>query len=391
MTLFEDIPASDELRVGATEPSASISSGAILAVDIGNVYTRAVLLDVVDGQFRFVSRGESPSTDRPPYNDVFEGVRRAIQEISAATGRQILDERSQLVMPERSEFLGVRQFAATASAGKPIRAVLVGLVPDVSLMSGRRAAESTYMQVVELFSLADRRSTEKQIDALMSAEPDMVLIVGGTDGGAVDSLRNQIRMVAMAAQLIPPQFRPIVLYAGNRDLAEEVREQLGEEIGMRVLVADNVRPTLDVERLDGAQAQLATLYHDQKAESSGGFAEIGNWTQGGVFPTAHGFSRTIHILSELMGEDVLGVDLGSASTCIAASVKSGHYLNVFDELGVGHAASNLLKLIRPEALSRWLTFEPDNPDDVANYLHNKSLHPQIVPADLQQLEIEYAM
>jgi hypothetical protein len=162
MTLFEDTQASDEPRLGAAEPGASISSGAILAVDIGHVYTRAVLLDVVDGQFRFVSRGESPSTDRSPYNDVFEGVRRAIQEISAATGRQILDEHAQLIMPERSEFLGVSQFAATASAGKPIRAVLVGLVPDVSLMSGRRAAESTYMQV-DMFSLADRRGTGRSV------------------------------------------------------------------------------------------------------------------------------------------------------------------------------------------------------------------------------------
>lgn len=390
MSLLDDLLTNEESRASAPEIPAVVS-GAILAVDIGNVYTRVVLLDVVDGQFRFVSRGESPTTDRPPFNDVFEGVRRAIIEISEATGRTILDERSQLVMPERSEFLGVSLFAATASAGKSIRSVLVGLVPDVSLSSGRRAAESTYMQVVDTFSLADRRSPEKQIEAFLEAEPDTVLIVGGTDGGAADSLRNQVRLVGLAAQLMNPQFQPIVLYAGNRDLAEEVREYLADEIGVRVQVAENVRPALDVERLDSAQAELAALYHHQKASATGGFAEIGNWTPAGVFPTAHGFSRTVHILSELLGEGVLGVDLGSASTSIAASVKGSHYLNVFDELGVGHSAKHLLKQIRVEALTRWLTYEPSSRDEIPNYLFNKSLHPHVVPATTEELEIEYAM
>lgn len=394
MSLLDDLLGGDEPQV-QTAPSrpagAALSSGAILAVDVGNVYTRAVLLDVVDGQFRFVSRGEAPTTDGPPYHDIVEGVRRAIGQISSATGRTILDERVQLIMPERSEFLGVTGFAATASAGKSIRAVLVGLVPDVSLASGRRAAESTYVQVVDTFSLADGRSPEAQIADFLEAEPDMVLIVGGTDGGAVDSLRNQIRTIGLASELMEAQFRPTVLYAGNRDLQDDVQEYLGETIGMRVLVADNVRPSLEVEQLDGAQAQLAALYHTQKSENTGGFSEIGSWTRDGVYPTAHGFSRTVHILSQLLGENVLGIDLGSASTAVAASINGVHYLNVFDDLGVGHSAGEFLSQTRPEALLRWLSSEIKSPDEVPNYIWTKSLHPHIVPSTVQELDIEYAM
>jgi hypothetical protein len=107
-----------------------------------------------------------------------------------------------------------------------------------------------------------------------------------------------------------------------------------------------------------------------------------------MFPDLFGLAAR-SILSELMGEDGWAW-ISQSSTCLP-SVKGGHYLNVFDELGAGHAASNLLKLIRPEALARWLTFEPSSADDIANYLHNKSLHPEMVPASLEELELEYAI
>ncbi len=389
MSFLDDLLASDQAE--AAEDIPSIAGGALLAVDIGNVHTRAALFDVVDGQFRFVARGEAPTTSGPPFMDIFEGVRRAIQEISAATGRQLLDQKAQLILPERGEFLGVSACVVTASAGKPIRAVLVGLVPEVSLASGQRAAQSTYLQIVDTFSLGDRRSVEQKIDAMLRAEPDLILIVGGTDGGAVDSLRKEVELLGLTVLLMERHFRPIVLYAGNRELQEEIQEKLGNQIGMRVLAAENVRPTLEVERLESAQTQLAALFHAQKSNSTRGFADIGGWTNDGIFPTAHGFSRAVRMLAELLGEDVLGIDLGSASTAVAATVRGHHYLNVFGDLGMGHSARQLLDLARPDMLGRWLTFEPRRADEVADYILNKTLYPHSVPADPFELEIEYAM
>jgi uncharacterized protein (TIGR01319 family) len=395
MSFLSDLLDNEDLAAVQQQPAASPRTaapvGAALVLDIGNVHTRAVLFDVVDGQYRFVSRGEAPTTSGPPWNDVFEGVRHALEEISSATGRQLLDQRASLIVPERGEFVGVNTFAVTASAGKAIRAVLVGLVPDVSLASGKRAAESTYLRLADTISLADQRSPEAQIDAILHAEPDMVIIVGGTDGGAEDSLREQIRMIALSSRLMDRQFRPLVLYAGNKSLAEEARIYLEEEIGMRVVTADNVRPRLDVERLDGAQQKLAALYHAQKTSGSGGFGEIGSWTREGIQPTAHGFSRMIHILGEFYHHDVLGVDLGSASSTVAASIKGLPYLNVFPTLGIGHSAQDVLTQIRPEAMTRWLTFNPRHADEIQNYVSNKSLFPHIVPGDAKELEIEYAL
>jgi hypothetical protein len=346
---------------------------------------------MVDGMYRFVARGESPSTATPPWNDVMEGVTKAVREIVAATGREILDRDDDLIMPEKDAFSGVSQLAVTASAGKPIRAVLVGLVPDISLNSGKRTAESSYMMLVDTFSLADHRTQEQQIESLLRLRPDVVLIVGGTDGGAAQSMRKQLETVAMACSLMENDQRPIVVYAGNRDLQGEAQATLADDVGVHFFSADNVRPTLESERLDSAQAKLASLYHRQKLRG-GGFTDIGEWVKGGgIFPTAHGFSRAVHILGTIGEQNVLGIDLGSASTTVAACLKGSQYLNVHDGIGIGHSAKTLLTQLKPESLSRWLTFELRNPEDVSDYICNKWLFPQTVPASNDSLEFEMAL
>jgi uncharacterized protein (TIGR01319 family) len=366
-------------------------TGAILAIDVGTVYTRAILLDTVDGIYRFVARAEAPTTADAPWNNIMEGVLRVLHDLSAATGRQLLNERDELIMPERDDFYGVSKFVATSSAGKPIKAVLVGLVPDVSLSSGKRAADSTYLKLTDTFSLADSRTEDQRIDALLTAKPDLILIVGGTDGGAVHSMRRQINTIALACSLMEEFSRPTVLYAGNRDLREEVTEKLREEAGVRLLLADNVRPELNTERLDSAQSQLASLYHTQKSNNTPGFAQLGGWTDEGIYPTAHGFSRMVRLLGGLENRDVLGFDVGSNATTVAASIKGSHYLNVFGQLGIGHSAKELLNQIRPENLTRWLTYEPKSTDEVIDYVWNKWLFPYTVPTTERELEIEYAM
>ncbi len=365
-------------------------SGAILAVDIGSVHTRALLFDIVEGAYRFVAYGEAPTTTGAPWNNAIEGVYHALQQISQATGRTLITEEGALIVPSKGALYGVDSFVATASAGRPIRAVLVGLVPGMSIQSGKRAAESIYLSLVDVISLADQRSPEEQIRALLSAHPDLIMIVGGTDGGAVDSMRRHLATVILACSLMDSVSRPTLLYAGNRELAEEVQER-AEEVGTRVLIADNVRPALDVEHLDGAQMQLASLYHRQKAFHNPGFREIGNWSDEGIFPTAYGFGRLVHLLGVFRGQNVLGIDVGSAATAVAASLNGKRYLNVFSQLGVGHSAPEVLKHIRPEQIARWLSFVPRRYDDLVDYVWNRSLFPHTIPASKEALEIEYAV
>lgn len=371
-------------------------TGPLLAVDVGTVTTRAVLLDLVHGTYRFVARGEAPTTAAPPWDDVVEGVQRALRQVSEASGRTLFGRADALIVPEQGAFEGVSGFAATASSGEPVRAILVGLVPDVSISSGRRAAETAYLVIEDMLSLGDTRDQAKQIDALLSSNADLIIIVGGTDDGATQSLGQLVETVAVACSLMDEDHRPDILFAGNTRMHEEIRSRFEEELELKVLYADNVRPTLDVERLDGAQEQLAALFRTYKSKTAG-FDVLGRWvsaagpTAGGVAPTAHSFGRVVRIVSAMEREDILGIDLGSATTTIAASVRGDHYLNVYGNLGVGHSIRDLLTRIQPEHLQRWLTQAPERDGDILNYVWNKWLYPTTVPASLMNLDIEYAV
>ncbi len=363
--------------------------GPILSVDIGSVSTRALLLDLVEGRYRFVALGESPTTTGEPWYDVSAGVYDAIEQVSKATGRAILDQQDNLIMPEVAPFMGVRHFALTASAGDPIRAVLFGLVPDLSLASAQRAAESIYISLVDTFSLSDPRTPAERIDAFLEAQPDIVIVVGGTDGGAIESVERQLDLIGMAYSLMEEGQRPPLLYAGNQAMSADV-VKAGSEAGIDVITAENVRPTLEIESLEDIQQQLAAFYNEQKTLTSGGIAELAAWSTQDLLPTAFGFARIVHLLGGLRGENVLGIDLGSSGATVAALIDGVRTLNVFDALGVGHGLAETLPTLRLENVARWLTTPPAD-DALANYLYNKSLFPHTLPATATELEYEYAL
>ena len=118
------------------------SAGSILAADFGSVQTRVVLLDVVDGEYRLVGRGAGITTAGYPINDVSVGLQRIISQMAQIGQRRLLDDRGQVITPEDNQRRGVDYFLTTASLGRPMRAVMVGLMPEMSLLNGLRAISS---------------------------------------------------------------------------------------------------------------------------------------------------------------------------------------------------------------------------------------------------------
>src|SRR5258707_226229 len=74
--------------------------GAVLAVDIGSLYTRAVMFDVVGDEYRFVARAWANTTSEAPFSDVTAGIYNAVRELEQITGRKLIEE-TRLMMPQR--------------------------------------------------------------------------------------------------------------------------------------------------------------------------------------------------------------------------------------------------------------------------------------------------
>ena len=67
-------------------PTSLVEGNSLLAVDVGATTTRAVLFDVVEGVYRFVSIGQAPSTAEAPFKDIGLGVREAIEGVQDVGG-----------------------------------------------------------------------------------------------------------------------------------------------------------------------------------------------------------------------------------------------------------------------------------------------------------------
>ncbi|MCK4692611.1 MAG: glutamate mutase L, partial [Anaerolineales bacterium] len=370
--------------------NAILDADTLLAVDVGSVNTRANLFDVVDGRYRLIATGRSPSTVGTPVYDISEGVRMALDKVQTITGRRLVDEAEELIMPVTNEGTGVDVLVATATAGSKVRTILVGLMPGVSLQSIRRLAASSYLEIVGEIGLMDRRREEERIDLIVAARPDLILMAGGTDGGASDSVLQLVETVGVAANLLPGGKQVRIVFAGNRHLGASVMECFGERLS--VTLTPNVRPSLELEDLAPARMRLAEVMADIRTARVSGFSELEQWSRGNFMSTADAFGRIIRYLSGIYGPDkgVLGIDLGASQATIAAAFDGMLRIAVSSDLGLGTSLPGLLKHSTLADVMRWMPVEiPEY--RLRDYIGNKALHPGTVPVEMDELHIEYAL
>lgn len=363
-------------------------SGSVLAADFGSVRTRALLIDLVDGMYRMVARAETPTTAGFPVQDLRVGLNRALQALSEATGRNFLSPNGAILSPEQPDRSGVDFFIMTASLGRPLRTVLVGLVPDVSVASGRRATAGTYVDVVETLTLADMRSEEEQLNAILLGHPDLIFITGGTEFGAETPLLRLVEVVRLALLVTDERQRAAVLFAGNSKLSARIQEMFKGIT--EVLVSPNVRPSLEAEQLESAQIQLALAFNRQKAKGGEGFEDLNTLSRLGVLPTANSYNLAVDFLGRTHPRGVLALDIGSAVSTLAVSLGGKVSTSIRTDIGLGHSASALLNLVSTDAVQRWLPFNAAH-REILNYAANKTLRPAVLPQTLRDLYLEYAL
>ncbi len=369
------------------------SIGSILLADCGTVTTKAVLLEQVAGQYRFVAQGEAHTTAGYPWSNVAEGIYHAVEQISEVTGRRLFDASGNLISPELVGRQGVDVFAATVSASQPLQVVLGGLVRDLSVASAERAAAGTYSLVKEILASDGREgglSDEERVRTICDAAPDVICITGGIEGGAVAPVLGLVDTVALACSMMDASARPRLLYAGNSQLRRRVVKIVEGQAELRV--TDNVRPTLTEENLLSAQAELNALYVQDKMGQLPGIDTVSGWSPVPLTPTASAFGRLMQYLWHLgdHSKGVLGVDVGAANTTVAAVFDKELFLTIHGDLGIAFGGEQLLQKRGAETITRWLP-EPMSSDEVRGVLINKEMRPASIQQDPRELRLEQAL
>ncbi|HEX8992572.1 MAG TPA: glutamate mutase L [Anaerolineales bacterium] len=373
-------------------PASLVQGDSLLAVDIGGANTRAVLFDVVEGEYRFLAASSAPSTAEAPVRDVSEGVRNAIASLQNATGRVLLDGERRLITPSQADGAGVDAFVATLSAGPALKTVIVGLLGEVSLESARRLAETTYSRILDSVTINDHRKPDQQIDRLMRLQPDVVIITGGTDGGASRSIHKMLEPVGLAGFLLAPEKRPAVLYAGNQKLDGEVKELLSG-VTSALHFSSNVRPSLETEDLEPAARELASLYLGVRKRQLRGVDVIEGWAGGHVLPTAYAEGRMLRFLGQVYGgahRGILHVDIGASAAVIAAGFQEKPMLGVYPQFGLGENLPALLQYTTLEDILRWSPLDVST-NLLRDFLFQKALYPSTVAVTKEEQSLAQAV
>jgi hypothetical protein len=381
----------------------------LLVADCGSVNTKVGFVDRVGGEYRFVGVGVSATTSQPPAADVLVGVRRAMEQIETRTNRRFLADDGQLITPERATGQGVDAFVAITSAPLPLRVAIVGLCREVSVASAARAVNSTYATVGATLALdetgerwlrtnvpgnnkADHKKSSGPpedpavvaAEALARADPEVIVLVGGIDGGATTALYEIANLVAAIAASREESARPAVVFAGNREARPQIVSRVGQVAPL--LVVDNVHPALDRENYGALQSELEALYVERKIARLPGLGGLTSWSQRPVIPTARAFENVVRFLSRRYDLSVLGVDIGGTSTTLVTARREAYARVVRADLGVGYTLENVIAQAGVDRLIGWLPSEVSAEDLLAHSL-NHSLRPTTIPATRQDAQL----
>jgi uncharacterized protein (TIGR01319 family) len=199
-----------------------------VCVDFGSTFTKAIAVDAGSGDL--VARAEHRTTID---TDVMGGWYRCREQLLAADAAS-----------------GTAEVLACSSAGGGLRIGVVGNEELVTAEAGRRVALSSGGKVIAVLGGGLTPTSLKQLRA---DRPDVVLLVGGTDGG------NAAVYTKAAEALARYRWRRPVVAAGNADASAEVAGLLAAG-GVPQVTAANVVPQIGVFAPDGARAAIREMF-----------------------------------------------------------------------------------------------------------------------------------
>jgi uncharacterized protein (TIGR01319 family) len=362
----------------------------ILATDVGSTTTKARYFEKINGEWRYVASGESPTTVEAPYEDVTMGVRNAVREVEELTGHFILaEDGSGVVVPSDGQ-RGVDLYCTTSSAGGGLQLTVSGVVKSMTAESANRAALGAGAIVMDVMAIDDGRRDWVKINRLRSLRPDMILLAGGTDGGTI-KLVMEMAEVIRAAKTRPRfgvGYKLPLIFAGNKLARPEIKSIFSEDYALSI--NDNIRPILEQEVIEPTRRNVHELFMEHVMSHAPGYLKLMKWTDVDIMPTPAGEGMAMQLIAHVYETNVIGVGLGGATTNVYSIFNGRFVRSVSANLGMSYSICNVLKEAGAENILRWVPFKVDE-TDLENRLYNKMIRPTTIPQTLEDLIIEHAV
>jgi uncharacterized protein (TIGR01319 family) len=363
----------------------------ILATDCGSTTTKAILIQKEGDEYRLQVRGEAPTTVEKPAEDVTRGVLNAVGEVEELTGRKLIAGDKVLVAEGKDE--GTDIYMSTSSAGGGLQMMVAGVVKTMTAESAQRAALGAGAIVMDVLASNDGRLPHQKIEAIRRLRPDMILLSGGIDGGTISHVVELAELIGAADP--KPRFglgfQLPVIYAGNVDARPNIERTLSEKTSLYVV--DNIRPVLERENLGPARHEIHNLFMEHVMAQAPGYSKLMSWTAVPIMPTPAAVGAIIQTIAKREGLEVIGVDIGGATTDIFSVFQDVFNRTVSANLGMSYSISNVLAEAGLPDIIRWVPFPKSQLDErgLRDRIRNKMIRPTTIPQTLTELIIEQAI
>ena len=258
----------------------------VLLIDFGSTYTKVTAVDLESQQL--LGTADSYTTIE---TDVGEGLANALAKLHAQTGPLEYTAR----------------YACSSAAGG-LRMITSGLVPELTAEAARQASLGAGAKVLKVYTF---QLTEDDIQEILNIKPDIFLLVGGTDGGNVEVILHNAKMLASVDFYFP------VIIAGNRTAARECERLLA---GHEVHIVENVMPKFGVLNIEPARLKIREIFLNKIIQAKG-LSKAAEIIDGILMPTPSAVMKAMRLLSQGCEEesgigDLVAVDVGGATTDI---------------------------------------------------------------------------
>ena len=361
----------------------------ILATDCGSTTTKAILIQRVDGEYRQTHRGEAPTTVEKPFADVTMGVINSVTEVAELADRRLVDDQGRIIQPA-TENEGCDLYISTSSAGGGLQMMVAGVVAQMTAASAKRAALGAGAIVMDVIAANDKRRPHEQIQRIRELRPDMILVSGGTDGG------NTTQVVQIAELIAPAKPQPRfgseftlpLIFAGNKDAAPLVEKAFDESIDLSIV--ENLRPTLEQENLGPARDAIHDMFLEHVMAHAPGYDKLMGWTDAPIMPTPGAVGNILQTIAERQRINVVGVDIGGATTDVFSVFDETFNRTVSANLGMSYSISNVCAEAGMANILRWVHFDMDE-RELHNRVKNKMIRPTTIPQSKEALIFEQAV
>lgn len=311
-----------------------------LLVDFGSTNTKLTAVDVE----RKVILGTSKAMTTVE-SDIAEGYTEAYQALIQQIG----------------PITFTKKIACSSAAGG-LKMAAIGLVEELTVEAAKRACFGAGAKVDLVFS---HYLTDHDIASMIDYRIDIILLAGGTDGGARDEVIANAKLLGKHHITIP------IIYAGNKACQDEIR-MIFDHYHLNGTIIDNVMPKLNVLRIDEAQDIIRKLFLKNIIVAKG-IKQIESLIDEVIFPTPHAVLKASELLARgYLDEPGLGdivlLDVGGATTDVysiasGAPIRADVVLKGLDEpfakrtvegdLGMRYSALGIVQTLSEETLKRY--------------------------------------